>query len=74
VAPDFPPSYSGRWISLVWGLELVLEPGGSSGIDLTIGADGRDISLDRDDWLQTPELPKFGSFGKPPKNETPGSA
>lgn len=63
-APDFPPSFSGRLISLVWGLELVLEPGGSSAVELTIGAGEKELAFDKTDWLQTAELPKFGSFGK----------
>ena len=63
-APEYPPSFSGRLISLLWGLELVLEPGDSSAIELTIGPQGREISFDRADWLQTPELPKFGNFSK----------
>lgn len=62
-APDFPPSFSGRLISLVWGLELVLEPGETSAVELVIGPKGAEISLDRSEWMQTPELPKFGTFG-----------
>jgi hypothetical protein len=63
-APEFPSSFSGRLISLIWGLELVLEPGDSSAIELTIGPQGQEISFDRAEWLQTPELPKFGNFSK----------
>jgi hypothetical protein len=63
-APEYPPSFSGRLISLVWGLELVLEPGGSSALELTIGEGGTEVAFDKDDWLQAPELPSFGSFRK----------
>jgi hypothetical protein len=61
-APAYPPSFSGRLISLVWGLELVLEPGESSAIELTIGPGGKELSIDRTDWLQISELPKYGHF------------
>jgi len=54
-APAFPPSFSGRLISLLWGLELVLEPGGSQAIDLVIGPDGVERDLRREEWLQIPE-------------------
>jgi hypothetical protein len=61
-APDFPPSFSGKLISLIWGLELVLEPGESSAVELVIGPQGKELSLDHAEWMQTPELPKFGAF------------
>lgn len=61
-APDFPPSFSGKLISVIWGLELVLEPGESLVVELVIGSDGKELSLDHSDWIQTPEIGKFGAF------------
>jgi len=61
-APAFPSSFSGKLISVVWGLELVLEPGESFLAELVIGPDGEEISLDHSDWIQVPEMKKFGSF------------
>jgi hypothetical protein len=57
-APEFPPGFSGRLISLIWGLELVLEPGGSVLIELVIGLEGRELQIDRPEWLEVPEPPK----------------
>jgi hypothetical protein len=46
VAPQAPPSFSGRLISLQWALELVIEPGSlAERVDLTIAAEGREIVL-----------------------------
>jgi hypothetical protein len=46
VAPAAPSSFSGRLISLVWALELVLEPGGHSArCELTLAPDGREILI-----------------------------
>lgn len=46
-APNFPSSFSGKLISLVWGLELVLDPGGSESIELVIAPQGQEIDLYR---------------------------
>ncbi len=62
VAPDGPLSFSGRLISLLWGLELVVEPGESLAVDLTIGPGRREISLDRGEWLEVPESPRPGGL------------
>lgn len=48
-APNFPSSFSGKLISLVWGLELVLDPDGSKAIELVIAPQGREIDLYRTD-------------------------
>lgn len=46
-APNFPFSFSGKLISLVWSLELVLEPDGSESIELVIAPEGQEIDLYR---------------------------
>ena len=52
VAPHAPPGFSGRLISLVWGVELVLEPEGSASRDIVIAPGGKEISLDHPEWLE----------------------
>jgi hypothetical protein len=47
-APDFPYSFSGKLISLVWGLELVLDPDGSQTVEIIISPDGAEIVLPSD--------------------------
>jgi hypothetical protein len=43
--PSFPYSFSGRLVSILWGLEAVLQPGGeSSGLILVISPTGRPIA------------------------------
>ena len=61
-APEFPISFSGKLVSLVWGVELVLEPGESSAVELVIAPGGKELSLVHSDWIRTPEIGKFGSF------------
>jgi len=51
-APPAPPSFSGQLISLVWGVELVLVPGGSVHRDIVIAPGGREIPLDNPEWLE----------------------
>ncbi len=62
-APEFPPGFSGRLISLIWALELVLEPGGSVLTELVIGPEGRELQIDCPDWLEVPEPAKSSWFG-----------
>ncbi|MFZ4597711.1 MAG: hypothetical protein ACOYNN_03625 [Terrimicrobiaceae bacterium] len=57
-APLFPPSFSGRLISLLWGLELILDPGETKAVELVIGPDARELTLDHPEWLIVPEPPK----------------
>jgi hypothetical protein len=46
VAPQGPPSFSGRLISLQWALELVVEPGSlAERVELVIAPEGREIVL-----------------------------
>lgn len=46
--PKFPFSFSGKLISLLWGLELVTEaPDASTRYDLTVGPEGKEIDLFR---------------------------
>jgi hypothetical protein len=46
VAPREPHSFSGRLISLVWAVELVIEPGDlADRVELVIAPDGREIEL-----------------------------
>jgi len=52
-APDFPPSFSGRLISLIWGVELVLDSGDAPFVELVIAPGGAELVL-------TPEDPPDG--------------
>lgn len=61
-APDFPPSFSGKLISLLWGLELVLEPGGTEAVELVIAPGGQELVFDRPEWIEGPEFPKLGAL------------
>ena len=46
VAPEQPYSFSGQLISLIWALELVVEPGKiSTRLDLTLAPGGQEILL-----------------------------
>lgn len=62
VAPPFPPSFSGRLISLVWAVELVADGEPLGAEELVIGPSGQEIQLERPDWLQGDEMPKVGSI------------
>jgi hypothetical protein len=45
-APDQPHSFSGQLISLIWALELVVEPAEQcERVEITIGPDAREIIL-----------------------------
>lgn len=47
VAPESPYSFSGRLVSLIWSLELVLQPGSeSTRLDIVIAPHGREIQLE----------------------------
>lgn len=48
-APDFPYSFSGRLISLLWGLELVLDSGDAPFVELVIAPGGTEIVLTAED-------------------------
>jgi len=52
--PDGPVSFAGKLITLEWGVELVVEPGQSTWVPITLGPGGKQITL--------PEIPK------PPKS------
>jgi len=44
--PEAPYSFSGRLVSLIWALELVVEPGSESArIELTVSPTGEEIDL-----------------------------
>lgn len=44
--PAAPPSFSGKLITLAWGVELVIHPGGHGrAIMITVGPDRREIRL-----------------------------
>jgi hypothetical protein len=46
LAPDHPYSFSGQLISLIWAVELDLEPGDlCDRAEITIGPDGREVEL-----------------------------
>lgn len=57
-APDFPPSFSGKLISLLWGLELVLEPGETEALELVIAPEASELTLDHPQWIALPEPAK----------------
>lgn len=44
-APEAPYSFSGKLISVIWALELMLEPGGAERMELTIGPGAREVVL-----------------------------
>lgn len=45
-APDHPPSFSGKLISVLWAVEAVALPrGGSARAELVIGPDGHELDL-----------------------------
>ena len=54
-APQAPPSFSGRLVSLVWGVELIVEPGGSASRDIVIAPGRMEILLDHPEWLEMPD-------------------
>lgn len=63
-APDAPRSVTGRLIAVVWAVELVLEPGETTACEeIVIGPHGREISLERPDWLAAPD-PRAGTWGR----------
>jgi hypothetical protein len=44
--PAAPYSFSGKLISLIWAIELVVEPGGESQrLDIVVAPDGREVEL-----------------------------
>ena len=46
--PPGPYSVSGKLVSIVWGVELVAEPGGQSDhLEITISPSGEEVRLDR---------------------------
>jgi hypothetical protein len=46
-APAAPPSFSGRLISLIWAVELVVEPGSAAARrEILLSATGSEIRLD----------------------------
>ncbi|GAB4181563.1 MAG: hypothetical protein Fur0032_22720 [Terrimicrobiaceae bacterium] len=61
-APMGPPSFSGTLVSLVWSVELVLEPGGSVSCDFVIAPGGQEIQLDNPEWMEIPDPAPAKSF------------
>ena len=52
VAPIFPPSFSGRLISLVWALELVIDGQSAAGVDLTISGRSGELTFENHpEWI-----------------------
>jgi hypothetical protein len=46
--PTGPYSVSGKLVSIVWGVELVAEPGGKAdNVEITISPTGEEVRLDR---------------------------
>ncbi len=44
-----PPSFSGKLISLLWAIELVVEPGARAArVEITVGPEGREVLLPQD--------------------------
>lgn len=57
-APEAPYGFSGKLISLIWALELVIEPGDhSERVEIVIAPEGREILLGDG---PPEEKPKFG--------------
>ena|SRR2546425_1294183 len=47
--PEAPYSFSGKLISLIWAIELVLDPGGlSERVEITVSQSGEEILLGKD--------------------------
>lgn len=64
-APDFPLSFSGKLISLIWSMELVIDGNGRALADLVIAPGGVEMNLVRPDWLviDAPwDKPKFSGW------------
>jgi len=53
-APDFPYSFSGRLISLIWGVELVFDSGDAPFAGLVLAPGGVEIVLPVDDGPEDP--------------------
>lgn len=68
IAPSAPPSFSGKLISLLWAVELVIDGKGESVSELVIGPNGLEVDLNRPEWISMEVpwakakswLPKFG--------------
>ncbi len=52
-APEWPVSFSGELISLVWSVEAVLRPGGTARADVVVAPAGVELDLRRPEWLVT---------------------
>lgn len=63
-APDFPYSFSGKLISLIWSLELVLDSKGEKTAEIIISPDGAEIEL-QNEALLTMADPAKSSFSLP---------
>ena len=50
-APASPPSFSGRLISLLWSLELVIDGNGEKLVDIVIAPGGVEVDLQRPEWI-----------------------
>lgn len=50
-APARPPSFSGKLVSLVWAMELIIDGKGVKVEELVIAPGGIEMNLDRPDWL-----------------------
>jgi len=45
--PASPYSVSGILVSIVWGLELVAEPGGSAGVEIILSPTAQEVRLEK---------------------------
>ena len=66
MAPAFPPSMSGRLVSVLWAVECLVEPGAAASTDLVIAPGAREIVYDHEEWIEMTDAPKAGgwSFGQ----------
>lgn len=54
--PDFPFSFSGKLVSVVWAVELVLDPDASAIAEFILAPEGREITLP----TITDDAPRWG--------------
>ncbi len=66
-APLGPPSFSGKLVSLLWSMELVIDGKGVRVEDIVIAPNGIEMELQRPEWIafEAPwDAPKFPWFKK----------
>lgn len=61
-APAFPPSMSGKLVSVLWAVECLVEPGAAASTDIVIAPDSLEIAFDHEEWMELTDVPKAGGF------------